>query len=562
MNEQKIPNKVTLADVLRLVLPLNTQVLGGLPAENRLVNWAAMLTDFNEIPDQVQTGDLVIVPPALQEQMKSRGFINAIKTLSDLSVSAVLTFNPVSTTVEKAAVANDLPVFVVIGDTSVREIHRGLSALLIDRQKQITERGMQLYRRLTEMSREGQGLEAMTEIICKLTGKIVAIQDKRLEILALAIPGETILDEEMVREVLSNFDHLPPVLRNRKAVARVRQSHWQQLLPVNDQKIARLISPVISGDRARGYLSLIGTPDNLDLLDTLAAEHGAAAYALEMAKAKAVSEAKKALRGNFLEGLLAGTLPEAEMERLAGRLDHDTDRPHIVITFAWLGDKAPSLRRMETTINWLLSSHNRPALSHVYSDDHVCVFQALEDGDQDLSTARELATRVRDHLQAEYPQMQLVGGLSGPAKNLSEWPETYRQAVHSMEVARRLKLPRFVEFNSLGIYQLLAQLDSTPILQQFCERLIGPIAQYDEEHNSELVHTITAYFDHHANISQTAEALFIHRNTLLYRLERIQELIGQDLNDADTRLSLHLALKLWQLRPESKPPKEASIDKF
>jgi purine catabolism regulator len=131
-----------------------------------------------------------------------------------------------------------------------------------------------------------------------------------------------------------------------------------------------------------------------------------------------------------------------------------------------------------------------------------------------------------------------------------------------MEVAKRLKLPHFVEFNSLGIYQLLAQLDSTPILKQFCQRLIGPLARYDEQHNSDLVHTITAYFDHHANISQTAEALFIHRNTLLYRLERIQELTGQDLNQADTRLSLHLALKLWQLRPESKPARETSINKF
>ncbi|NIP24081.1 MAG: hypothetical protein GWO38_09740, partial [Phycisphaerae bacterium] len=62
MSEQKAPNKVTLADVLRLVLPLNTEVLGGLPTDNRLVNWAAMLIDIKDISEQVQTGDLVIVP--------------------------------------------------------------------------------------------------------------------------------------------------------------------------------------------------------------------------------------------------------------------------------------------------------------------------------------------------------------------------------------------------------------------------------------------------------------------------------------------------------------------
>ena len=77
---------------------------------------------------------------------------------------------------------------------------------------------------------------------------------------------------------------------------------------------------------------------------------------------------------------------------------------------------------------------------------------------------------------------------------------------------------------------------------------MGPLVRYDERHRSNLLDTISAYFEHHGNVSQTAEALFIHRNTLVYRLERIQELTSQDLDSADMRLSMHLALKLWQLR--------------
>jgi purine catabolism regulator len=64
------------------------------------------------------------------------------------------------------------------------------------------------------------------------------------------------------------------------------------------------------------------------------------------------------------------------------------------------------------------------------------------------------------------------------------------------------------------------------------------------------VQTIDYFFTHHGNISQTAEALFIHRNTLLYRLDRIQELTNHDLNQSNMRLALHLALKLWQLRSD------------
>ena len=271
-----------------------------------------------------------------------------------------------------------------------------------------------------------------------------------------------------------------------------------------------------------------------------------------MAKAKAISEAKKALRGNFLEGLLAGTLPASEIERLSGRLDHDTEPPHAVLIYGWEQDNAPSMRRLETTINWLLRSHNRPALVHIYGGDHVCVFQTLRDTDDepDMGSAHDLDRRVREQVRSEYPGHKLVSGMAGPAMNLTEWPAYYRQALQAMQLGRRLRLQQLVEYNSLGIFQLLAQLDSNPVVQEFAEQIIGPLAEYDERHRSNLVQTIDAYFGHHANVSQTAESLFIHRNTLLYRLDRIQELTGQDLNQADMLLALHLALKLWQLRPD------------
>jgi purine catabolism regulator len=118
-----------------------------------------------------------------------------------------------------------------------------------------------------------------------------------------------------------------------------------------------------------------------------------------------------------------------------------------------------------------------------------------------------------------------------------------------MQLGERLQIKQVVQFSSLGVYQLLVQLEEIPAVRHFTDQVIGPLVAYDEQHNSSLVKTIDAYFDHHGNISQTAESLFIHRNTLLYRLDRIQELTRHDLNQSNMRLALHLSLKLWQLRP-------------
>jgi purine catabolism regulator len=544
-----LQSAVLLGDILRLALPLGT-TLNARPGDSRRkVEWVSLLADRNKLMDQVDANDIVIYPPVLRESVSSEKFVKDIQSLAVRQVVALLIFGEASEAELKAADKVELPILQVSADSNLRTIHKSIAALLLDHQAQLSARGMQLYRDLSEMSRDGQGLQPMTETMATLTGKLVVIQDKRLEIQAIAWPTNSFpVDEASLFAALSDQDNLPTVLRNRKAAAKSSRSHWQQLIFPNHD-VARLISPIISGDRARGYLSIIGPAGELDMLDTMVIENGGVACALEMAKAKAVSEARKSLRGNFLEGLLAGTLPKREIERLSARLDHETNTPHSVLAIAWDGENGPSLRRIETTLNWLLSTNNRATLVHIYGDDHICVFQTLR-SNEDLDISHRLIRRLNEQLKIEYPEHDIVAGLSGPAHSLAEWPETHKEAVQALEVGKRLHLHESVEFDSLGVYRLLGQLDDIPAVHTFTDQVIGPLVEYDKRHRSNLVNTIAAYFGHHGNISQTAESLFIHRNTLLYRLERIQDLTGHDMNQADMRLALHLALKLWQLRPE------------
>jgi len=179
------------------------------------------------------------------------------------------------------------------------------------------------------------------------------------------------------------------------------------------------------------------------------------------------------------------------------------------------------------------------------------IFQALKNVD-DMDSAHQLGRRLHEQIEAEFPGALVIGGVSGPARALVDWPDAYQQALQAMQLGQRLKLTnQFVEFTSLGIYRLLYGLESQPDVRRFAEDILRPLAEYDQQNRGSLVKTVEAYFTHHGNISQTAESLFVHRNTLLYRMERIQELTRLQLDQANMRLALHLALKLWQLRPES-----------
>ena len=549
-NAMTLNSEVHLSDVVRIALPASAEIIASKDYGRKAVTWLSIAMSNERLDEQVQENDVVILPGDVQKILSNAELSQFIRALSTRNCAAIILFAKPVKSVREIAVQLSFPLLIVKDDASLRDIHRSIAALLLDRQTQVSERGMRLYRDLAEMSRDSKGLNKMAEAIGKVTGKIVVIQDKRLDLQTLYKPaGSTSVSEEELRKALAAKESLPPVLRNRKAAAKSNITHWQQLILPN-ANIARLIAPIISGDRARGYLSIIGEEADLDLLDAVAVEQGSAACALEMAKAKAISEAQKALRGNFLEGILAGNIPQNEIDRLAARLDHDTDLPHAVMTFRWPESSTHSLRRIETSLNWLLASSNWSTLVHIYGEDHICVFQTLRSA-EDLTPATRLAKQLREQLSGKSAEDQILGGLTGPVLSLSDWPEAHREALQAMAVGERLNLHEIVEYSSLGVYQLLGQLDNIPAVSSFCDLVIGPLVDYDREHRSNLVQTIEQYFKHHGNVSQTAEALFIHRNTLLYRIERIQDLTGHELSQSDMRLALHLALKLWQLRPET-----------
>ena len=101
----------------------------------------------------------------------------------------------------------------------------------------------------------------------------------------------------------------------------------------------------------------------------------------------------------------------------------------------------------------------------------------------------------------------------------------------------------------MGLYRLLAGLGDQEELRRFYPETLGDLVRYDAENHTELLRTLSVYFQEHANASRTARALYVHRNTLSYRLQRIAEITGTSLDDPQARLALQLALLIHRLLP-------------
>ncbi|MFL5706404.1 MAG: PucR family transcriptional regulator, partial [Ktedonobacteraceae bacterium] len=84
-------------------------------------------------------------------------------------------------------------------------------------------------------------------------------------------------------------------------------------------------------------------------------------------------------------------------------------------------------------------------------------------------------------------------------------------------------------------------------LTEFYQETLGPLLPAANRGDTTLIETLEGFFHCNGNLSETARSMHLHRNSLLYRLGRIEEILGRSLEDSELRLSLQIALKIHHL---------------
>ncbi len=536
---------LTVETIRKQALPLSARILSGEGLLDRAVAWTTVIHPEDDIASKaLQARELILIAP-VNNQRKAHGDAEIVAWTAQAGAAAVVFCGPVSAAALAEANSLRVPVLSLPEAARIREVERAIISLLVNRKGQIERRGTQIYRELAEISTRNEGMNELLGAMARLTKKTVIAHDKRLNPLSQRLQPEFVGLWDEIELFLKKQDNLPVELHDRTRVVDVDPPVLLQALPVSG--IARLVAPIITKNLGRGYLSIIGRESELDEIDQLVCEHGAAACALEMAKQKAVNETEKRLRGTFLDRLLLGDVSQQEAIRQGRRFDHDMTRAHVAFVLAWRGERRQSLRRLETTVNAVLAERDAAALIWLRErEGEVVVFHAT-DFDDPIDHSLALSNAFRDEIKRQFPLSRVAIGLGQVAREVKIWRSSYRDAVQAMELAQRLQtdIPLFI--GDLGVYQLILSLSDRDKLSDFCERSLGALTAYDMRQNSDLIGTLEAYFNCHGNLSQTAESLIVHRNTLLYRMNRINEIAEIDLNRPETRLALHLALTIRRL---------------
>ncbi|MBX3084212.1 MAG: helix-turn-helix domain-containing protein [Anaerolineae bacterium] len=538
---------MTVRDVLRNALPVGTRIVAGHKYLERLVTWTTVLHTRAPGFERIEGRELALLTTdALHLLNDKLTLADLIMQLAAQQVSAVGVVGTIDNRAKLAADECGMPLLNLPMGTVLRQIEREVVKVLLGPVIPIEQRGQEIHEQLLQLSTENRGMAAVVSAIADMTGHTVVVQDKRFDTVVLVGALKDREDWDHIESLLSNEDTIPALFRNRVEVAQITPE--PALIEMPEVGLRRLVVPIVANRMGRGYFTLLSDRGPFDGLDMQFTRHGAAVCALEMAKEKAIREAQKKVQGGILERLLLGTIPIDQALRQLTRLGHNpAHHPYAALVACWAQDDAPSDRRLETIFNEQVSAHNGDAMVQLL-EGSVVVFCAVDgiSGKAVPRVIRQLAESVMARIKTQFPSAKLTVGIGRPVMTLGEWRTSYHEAIATQRIALQWKVYQPLYFADLGVYRLLSLLLETPELRSFYRETLGELA--DEKYsNDEFVATLETFFEEHGNLSQTASKLHVHRNTLLYRMERIEQIGGFDLDNPETRLAVYLALKIRRL---------------
>jgi DNA-binding PucR family transcriptional regulator len=291
----------------------------------------------------------------------------------------------------------------------------------------------------------------------------------------------------------------------------------------------------MSGDDVVGAVLMLtgATQPSAEAADFL---HLAAVASLtEVAVEEAKEEVEQNLRGSFLEELRGRDDLEADdVLRRAARLGCDLSHGAVVLCAELTTDRP---RHVVATI-----AGEYPGALAQHMEDRVYAVLPAETPESTQAAARELATRLQRHG---------IVGVSSFYGDPAELSRAIQEAELVLDVLRRSDgeggpIPEDI---GRGTYRLLFRvLASHPEeVRSFYEDTVAPAVRYDDQYATDLVGTLEAYLDRNCNMNATAAAIYAHRHTVAYRLERVKELTSLDPMQSEDRERLGLGLKAYRI---------------
>ncbi len=287
--------------------------------------------------------------------------------------------------------------------------------------------------------------------------------------------------------------------------------------------------PVRPDQSLLGRISVFDPAGDMAENELLALEQAASIVASELLRLRSITDSEASRLSEFANELIEAPASD-RLSSIARSLEFDLDQTHWAVAIEAVASAGNRIELVEHVARGL--GVRAPLVTS--RGERTVLLLPDELPWERLATALSSAfgARARIGIGGEYQLVEVQRSLA--------------EAMFALELGAVVHSAKPVTtFGDLGVWTILVDSSEPAKLKEFVHEWIGPLIDYDKAHSSELVKSLTSYLKESCATEAAAAALYVHRNTLRYRLSKVAQITRRDLGDADQRFQLELACRAW-----------------
>lgn len=542
---------ISLAEALALEPLKKCKLLAGNDHLDNVITRVNIMADL-EILNWIEEGEFLLTTAVHFGNISEEEQMTLLRGMKDKGVEAVaIKIQPylIELSPSLLELANEigLPILSLDYSISFADVMEPILKEIFDKQSKVIRRVEAIHNDMMELLLKGGSILDVTKNLSDKVGNHIIVKDYYFD--EIICPKDAY---EVCHKYESDIDGY--FKKNNIAIKNIRTSKY--LITVDNKECDVFAIPIIARNTVYGNIFLAGMNKDIELSDIQILESASSIIALELLKKISIQEIENKYKVEFFDDLISSDkIRKSKAIERSNYYKFDKDADYCTFSIG-INNNEESNERLEhlnrdiSKVMYLMDSYCQSKdLVYLVANrkSQVNVVLMLKEKKTPIQEVLNLAKQFEEIIVQKMHNLKFVIGIGRIYSGIDNMYKSLRDSQKAVLAAENYTDERIIEFDHLGIYKIFCNPDLKEELLDFYSKTLESLVKYDNKKDTELVKTLKVYYEANGNLKKMSEKLFTHYNTVLYRVNRIQDITGTNLEDERQRYSLQTAIKIMDM---------------
>lgn len=536
---------ITVRQALTISGLSKCRVIAGINGLDKPISYVGSMEIPEIKPWLVKNQLLITTGYALRQTPES--IISLVEDLHNADCSALAIKNRFTGPIPKRALELSdqlgVPLIEIPAELNFMDIVVPLTKALTAEHNRYLEFSQYIHSKFMELEISGGSLVNIAQMLSTLLKSTVKITDSHFTPIKDSINDAKWTDNDFQDFITKNLCNLDKFFSTSDTTYSFNYTNEN-----NTSVHYIIVRKILLRNKVKGYI-FITSDKSPDDISSIIIDHAATVSALEFSKLEALLEQRKLMENNLLIDIIVGNIKNDEATYRAINLKWPAPPLSLVIfdinKFENIFENKTEneIQTIKENINSIISENLYSNLERSIiiskSDSFICLIPGIKNKNEIGCIISKILLKINKNLN-----VSMVAGACQYIESYSELKNHYYDVRDAIVIVRAKKLKNgYIFISDARLEQTILHLSKENFLNSFISETVDKLKSYDKENDTDLLHTLSTLIKNMGIKTNTADELFIHRNTLAYRLKCIEKIIGCELSNTENIFSLGIALK-------------------